>query len=58
MAARNMQRLEINIHEKLWVKLDIYKDHVRRKRACNLHRFYCFVELKIAKRKWIYFVKK
>ena len=29
MAARNMQRIEINIHEKLCVKLVIYKDHTR-----------------------------
>jgi len=27
MAARNMYRIEINIHEKLCVKLFIYKDH-------------------------------
>ena len=27
MAARNMYRIEINIHEKLRVKLVIYKDH-------------------------------
>jgi hypothetical protein len=28
MAARNMWRIEINIHEKeLWVKLVIYKDY-------------------------------
>ena len=29
MAARNMLRTEINIHEKLSVKLVIYKDHTR-----------------------------
>ena len=29
MAARNMYRIEINIHEKLCVKLVIYKDHTR-----------------------------
>jgi len=27
MAARNMNKIEINIHEKLYVKLVIYKDH-------------------------------
>ena len=29
MAARNMQRIEMNIHGKLCVKLVIYKDHTR-----------------------------
>jgi len=29
MAARNMYRIEINIHEKLCVKLVIYKDHIK-----------------------------
>jgi len=29
MAARNMKRIEINILEKLCVKLVIYKDHTR-----------------------------
>ena len=29
MAARNMYRIEINIHEKLWVKLVVYKHHTR-----------------------------
>jgi len=27
MAARNVQRIEINTHEKLCVKLVIYRDH-------------------------------
>ena len=29
MAARNMWRMEIDIHEKLCVKLVIYKDYIR-----------------------------
>jgi len=29
MTARNMQRIEINMHEKLCVKSVIYKDHTR-----------------------------
>ena len=29
MAARNMSRIEINIYEKLCIKLIIYKDHSR-----------------------------
>jgi len=29
MAARNVYRIEINIHEKLYVKMVIYKDHTR-----------------------------
>jgi len=44
MAARNMQRIEINIHEKeLHVKLVIYKDCTEMHGQQNIINSYCFL---------------
>ena len=45
MAARNMYRIEINIHEKLCVKLVIYKDHTGMHGQQNIKKWRHVIDL-------------